>query len=171
VSYIDNIHIQEETVDNWKTALQYLIDGNRRYVNGWAVNRNINEQDRKIFSEGQFPFAAVVTCSDSRTTPEIYFDQSLGDIFVIRNAGNITDTTVIGSLEYAVEYMNVPLVVVVGHSCCGAVTGAFYEGEFSGNLQCIISKIRRAIDGSSSIEDAIHANVEHVVGEIKSLVR
>lgn len=167
MSYIDNIHTPDEIVDSWQTAMQYLEDGNRRYVDNVTEARNIDDQDRKTYSEGQYPFAAVVTCSDSRTAPEIFFDQSMGDIFVIRNAGNITDTTVIASIEYAVEYLHTPLVVVIGHSLCGAVASAYYGGEFSGKLQCIVGKIRRAIAGSSSLENAICTNVDHVVNEIK----
>lgn len=134
MSYIDNIHTPDEIVDSWQTAMQYLEDGNRRYVDNVTEARNIDDQDRKTYSEGQYPFAAVVTCSDSRTAPEIFFDQSMGDIFVIRNAGNITDTTVIASIEYAVEYLHTPLVVVIGHSL---------ENAICTNVDHVVNEIKR----------------------------
>ena len=110
----------------------------------------------------------IVTCADSRVVPEIYFDQRLGDIFVIRNAGNIADTAVLGSIEYAVEHLKAPLVVVVGHSSCGAVTGALgHSGEFPENLQTIINTIKLAIEGKENLDDAIHANIKYVAAQIK----
>jgi carbonic anhydrase len=161
------VHNPNESVSDWQVALQYLKAGNKRYIENQAIVRNTNAKDREILKGGQKPFAVILTCSDSRVPPEIYFDQKLGDIFVIRNAGNIADSTVLGSIEYAVEHLKAPLVVVVGHSCCGAVTGAFGGGEYPENLQTIINAICPAIIGKKTPDEAIHANIANVVKNIK----
>jgi carbonic anhydrase len=161
-------HRPDEQVVDWQRALKYLEDGNRRFVDGKIIRRDADAEDRMILKGGQKPFAVIVTCSDSRVSPEIYFDLKLGDIFVIRNAGNIADMTTLGSLEYAVEHLKVPLVVVVGHSSCGAVNGAFTGGEFPENLQSIIDAIAPAIDSSGDLDEAIHRNVDHAVELIRS---
>ena len=164
---INNIHNPAELVGDWQTALRYLENGNKRYLENRGIKRDTNAPDRGILKDGQKPFAIIVTCSDSRVSPEIYFDQKLGDIFVIRNAGNIADTATLGSIEYAVEHLKAPLVVVVGHSRCGAVTGAKNGGEYPENLQTIINAISPAIKDSETLEDAIHANIDHVVKRIR----
>jgi len=161
------IHNPGEQIDDWQSALRFLEDGNNRYLENRSMKRDRNVEDRATFNEGQNPFAVILTCSDSRVSPEIYFDQKPGSIFVIRNAGNIADTTALGSLEFAVEHLNVPLVVVVGHSACGAVAGSLGGGEFSDNLQSIINAIKPAIEHSENIEDAIHANISYTVERIK----
>ena len=161
-----NIHNPEERVGDWRTALQYLADGNLRYADNRTMARDTNARDRNVLKDGQKPFAVVVTCSDSRVSPEIYFDQKLGDIFVIRNAGNIADATALGSIEYAVGHLHTPLVVVVGHSRCGAVSGAYNGGEFPGNLRTILDNIGNSIRNSGSLEAAIHDNVSSAVRHI-----
>ena len=161
------IHGAAESVDNWESALQYLKDGNKRFVNNNGITRNTNKADRDILKDGQKPFAVIVTCADSRVAPEIYFDQKLGDIFVIRNAGNIADSTVLGSIEYAVEHLHAHLVVVVGHSKCGAVTGALSsDGHFPHDLQTIITTISSNIKGISDLDEAINKNVNGTVDRI-----
>ena len=107
---------------DFSSALQSLKAGNKRFVTGGLSPKNTYAEDRKALCEGQHPFAVVLCCSDSRVAPEIIFDQKLGDLFVIRNAGNVIDKHVLGSIEYAVEHLGTSLVVVMGHSCCGAVT-------------------------------------------------
>jgi len=161
------MHSPSEVVSDWQVALQYLKDGNKRFIENQGAVRNTNAKDREILKGGQNPFAVIITCSDSRVPPEIYFDLKLGDIFVIRNAGNIADSTVLGSIEYAVEHLKSPLVVVVGHSHCGAVTGAFSGGEYPENLQTIINAICPAIKGIGTVDEAIHANINSVVKHIK----
>ncbi len=163
-----SVHDPDELVDDWKTALQYLKDGNKRYLNEKTIIRNTNTEDRTLLKRGQNPLAIIITCSDSRVSPEIYFDHKLGDIFVIRNAGNIADSTALGSIEYAVEHLKLksPLVVVVGHSCCGAVTGAFQGGKYPRNLKTIMDAITPAISGCSDVDEAIHANTGSVVQKI-----
>jgi carbonic anhydrase len=160
------IHKPTEKVTDWQSALTYLEEGNKRYINDQTIARTTNKADRELLGEGQQPFAVIVTCSDSRAVPEIYFDQKLGDIFVIRNAGNIADETTLGSIEYATKQLQVPLVVVVGHSSCGAVDAAFEGAEFPGDLQSIISRIETSIEGSSDLDQAIHKNIESVVKQV-----
>ena len=96
-------------------ALQRLMEGNARYVAGQSIHPDQTTERRAALAGGQAPFAIVLTCSDSRVSPELFFDQGLGDLFVIRNAGNVLDDHVIGSMEYAVEHLHVPLIIVVGH--------------------------------------------------------
>lgn len=163
------IHQPDEAVVSADAALTFLIEGNARFTSNMGIIRNTNSADREVLSSEQKPFAVVVTCSDSRVSPEIYFDQKLGDIFVIRNAGNIADSTALGSIEYAVEHLHVPLVIVVGHSKCGAVTGAFGGSDHSPeNLKGILDTISGSIAGSANVDEAIHANIDAVVAAIKN---
>jgi carbonic anhydrase len=162
------IHNPGEQVNDWRAALRYLEDGNARYLKNEGITRDTYRRDREVLRHGQQPFAVIITCSDSRVVPEIYFDQKLGDIFVIRNAGNITDTAVLGSVEYAVKHLKAPLIVVVGHSHCGAVTGAFNGGEYSENLSAIINTIIPVVKNCGNLDDAIRANIHHVVETIQN---
>ena len=162
------IHDPGESVNDWRTALEYLKDGNKRYVENHQAEREVGVQDRKNMTGGQKPYSVILTCSDSRVSPELVFDAGFGDIFVIRNAGNIVDSTVLGCIEYAVEHLKTPLIAVVGHSHCGAVTGALKSGEFPENLQGIIDAIRPAIASCDDLKKATHANVECSVERIKN---
>lgn len=98
-----------------------LLDGNRRFMAGSSTRPGMTEHARKAFLDGQAPFAAVLSCSDSRVPPEIIFDAGVGELFVVRSAGNVLDPVALGSLIYAVDHLDVPLVVILGHSGCGAV--------------------------------------------------
>lgn len=164
------LHSPGDKVTDWEIALQYLKEGNQRYVKNTTISRSTNEADRTLTKDAQHPFAVIITCSDSRVTPEFIFDQKIGDLFTIENAGNITDESVLGSIEYAVEHLETPLVVVVGHSSCGAVTGTIEGGEYPSNLQAIIDKIHSNIgdiEDIEDIEDAVYANVKQGVAQIK----
>ena len=163
-----NLHSPESEFTDWKVALQYLKEGNERYISNSTIIRDTNEADREILKDEQHPFAVIVTCSDSRVAPEIYFDQKLGDIFVIRNAGNISDESVLGSIEYAVDHLRIPLVVVVGHTNCGAVGGAFSGGEYPSNLLFIIDVINTATEGCTNLDEAISANTKNTIKQIKN---
>ena len=114
-----------ETIDHLtpEDALQYLRDGNARFLSNLRLNRNLLQQVNET-REGQWPFAAILSCIDSRTSAELIFDQGLGDMFVVRTAGHVLDSAVLGSIEYAVTILNVPLIVVLGHDSCGAVRAA-----------------------------------------------
>ncbi len=126
-------------------ALENLLEGNRRFVAGSMSHPGQSAARRKETAQGQHPFAAVLTCADSRLSPEVIFDQGLGDLFVVRNAGNLLSDHVIGSMEYAVEHLHVRLVIVLGHSKCGAVSAAVAGGEAPGHLKSIVSSLEPAV--------------------------
>ncbi|MGO8761409.1 MAG: carbonic anhydrase [Desulfobaccales bacterium] len=124
---------------------QRLMEGNMRFVQGLFQGRNLLDL-RRTLAKGQQPEAAVLSCSDSRVPAEIIFDQSLGDLFVVRTAGLVLDPTSIGSLEYAVAHLHVPLLVIKGHEGCGAVTAAVEHPEATeGNIGAIIVQISPAV--------------------------
>ena len=162
------IHHPVELIEDANVALQILKDGNERYLKGELIQKDTYSADRALLGSGQKPFAVVLTCSDSRAVPEIFFDQKLGDIFVIRNAGNIVDTTVLGSIEYATEHLKSRLVVVCGHSNCGAVTAACSGGELPPNIKQLIAHILPAVKNGGNIDEAIHNNVKLMVDQIKA---
>ena len=126
-------------------ALAALKEGNQRFAAGKRDPRDFAAQIRATAS-GQYPFAAIVSCMDSRAPVEILFDQGIGDVFSLRNAGNVIDTDVLGSLEYAAKVVGVKLILVLGHSHCGAVKGVI-DGVELGNLTQLLAKIRPAIEG------------------------
>lgn len=124
-------------------ALQFLKDGNERFVKNLMANRNLLQQVNET-RDGQWPFAAILSCIDSRTSAELIFDQGLGDVFSIRIAGNVVNTDIIGSLEFACKVAGSKLIVVLGHSNCGAIKGACDHVEL-GNLTELLSKIQPAV--------------------------
>ena len=124
-------------------ALAILKEGNQRFVNNLKVNRNLLEQVNET-KDGQFPFAIVLSCIDSRTSAELIFDQGLGDIFSVRIAGNILNEDILGSMEFACKLAGSKLIVVLGHSRCGAIKGACAEVKI-GNLTGLLEKIHPAI--------------------------
>ncbi|HXC43607.1 MAG TPA: carbonic anhydrase [Candidatus Dormibacteraeota bacterium] len=122
-----------------------LMDGNQRFISGQTKPREL-VQLRHTLAKGQHPRVIVLTCSDSRVPPELVFDQNLGDLFVIRAAGNIADAIELGSIEYAVEHLGSALLVVLGHEKCGAVTAACSGEKMpTANLQAIVDKIDPAV--------------------------
>ena len=127
-------------------AFGKLMDGNKRFVAGSLAQKDVGDARRKELAGGQHPFAIVVTCSDSRVAPELIFDEGLGDIFVVRVAGNVLDPISLGSIEYAAEHLHAPLLVLMGHEQCGAVSAALdATGEPEGNIGAIIKKILPAV--------------------------
>ena len=134
-------------------ALDLLKAGNARFVSGTLTMKDDYAALREKLSTGQHPFAVVLCCSDSRVAPEIIFDQKLGDLFVIRNAGNIVDEEVLGSIEYAVEHLETPLVVVMGHASCGAVTATCQGDDLPGHILDLVKRIRPSINTSCCIDD------------------
>ncbi len=152
-------------------ALQKLMDGNKRFVSGTLAKKDLSLKKREGLAKGQKPFATVVTCSDSRVPPELLFDQGLGDIFVIRVAGNVLDPIALGSVEYAAEHLNCPLLIILGHSKCGAVKATLdAKGKAEGNIGEIVKKIMPAVDAAKKkggtqdeiLEAAIKENVKNV---------
>lgn len=153
--------------------LKRLLEGNRRFVSGQSIYPNCGVDDRNRLFEGQNPGAVVLTCSDSRTPPELIFDQGFGNIFVVRTAGLCIDDITIGSIEYAVEHLYTSLILVVGHEKCGAVSAAIQnKPESSTHLNSIIEFIRPSIDRAKNqnIEDPasiIKINTSNVVETLK----
>ena len=156
-------------------SLQKMMDGNKRFVSDKLMNKASCDIKRKELTAGQKPFAIVVTCSDSRVPPEIIFDQFLGDLFVIRVAGNVVDPIELGSIEYAAEHLNSPLLMILGHSKCGAVTATVdAKGEPEGNIGAIVKKIQPAAEAAKKkggtkeqiVETAIEENVKNVYMDV-----
>jgi carbonic anhydrase len=144
-------------------AVARLVEGNARFVAGTMTRPHQSIDRRAELVQGQKPFAAILTCSDSRVSPEIYFDQGLGDLFVIRNAGNVLDDHVIGSLEYAVEHLNVRLILVVGHAKCGAVSAAASGGHAPGHIKSVVESIEPAVKAAHAqkgdlVDNAVRRN-------------
>jgi carbonic anhydrase len=145
-----------------------LMDGNNRFISGNLEKKDLSDTRRKDLLKGQKPFAIVVTCSDSRVAPEIIFDQGLGDIFVIRVAGNVLDPVSLGSIEYAAEHLKSSIVIILGHTYCGAVTAAIEaKGRPEGNIGAIVKRILPAVKkakkegktGGDLLNSAIAKNV------------
>lgn len=128
-------------------SLQYLKEGNQRFQNNLKANRNLLEQVNDT-SEGQFPFATILSCIDSRVSAELVFDQGLGDIFSVRIAGNFINEDILGSMEFASKLAGTKLIVVLGHTSCGAVKGACDDAKL-GNLTTMLSKIKPAVNAVS----------------------
>lgn len=135
-----------------QTALEFLREGNERFVSNLRINRNLLQQVNET-KEGQWPFAAIVSCMDSRTSAELIFDQGLGDLFSIRLAGAVISDNVLGSLEYACKVAGSKIIVVMGHTHCGAIKGACDNVEM-GNLTGLLNKIRPAV----LQEKTVHSN-------------
>ncbi|TJY38161.1 carbonic anhydrase family protein [Pontimicrobium aquaticum] len=132
-------------------ALQFLKEGNIRFQSNLKANRNLLEQVNDT-SEGQFPFATILSCIDSRVSAELVFDQGLGDIFSVRIAGNFVNEDILGSMEFACKLAGTKLIVVLGHTSCGAVKGACDHAEM-GNLTKLIEKITPAVNATQDPKD------------------
>ena len=144
-------------------ALQILKDGNDRFCSNLKANRDLLQQVNET-RDGQWPFAAIVSCIDSRTSAELIFDQGLGDIFSVRIAGNILNEDILGSLEFACAVAGAKVIVVLGHSKCGAIQGACDKVEL-GHLTGLLDKIRPAVEavsGQFDPDSQTAANVEFV---------
>ena len=128
-------------------ALEILKDGNKRFVSNLKINRNLLQQANET-SDGQHPFAVILSCIDSRTSAELIFDQGLGDIFSVRIAGNIVNEDILGSMEFGCKVAGAKIIVVLGHTKCGAVKGAC-DNVALGNLTGLIAKIKLAVEQES----------------------
>lgn len=133
--------IHERIADEWKPGFKSLGDGNQRFVSGRRTYPHPNSQRLQQLAQGQYPYATILSCSDSRVPPEHIFDVGLGDLFIVRVAGNVCGEIEIGSLEYAVEHLQTPLLVVLGHTACGAVSAAVQQSGTRDNLAGILDKI------------------------------
>jgi carbonic anhydrase len=154
-------------------ALARLKAGNERFVTGKLIHPNVGTDRRAEVAKGQNPFAIIVGCSDSRVGPEVVFDQGLGDIFVIRTAGNVVDDVALGSIEYAADHFGVPVILVLGHTRCGAVSAAVAGGQAPGHVASVVEKIKPAVDETKgkpgdAVDNAVRANVRHVVNQLRN---
>jgi carbonic anhydrase len=139
-----------------ESSLKTLVEGNTRFQQNLRADRNLLEQV-KTTSTGQFPFATILSCIDSRVSSELIFDQGIGDLFSIRIAGNFANTDVLGSMEFACKLAGTKLLVVLGHTACGAVKGACDDAKL-GNLTSMLAKIKPAVEATMEPEDASRRN-------------
>lgn len=159
-------------------ALQRLLDGNQRFTGHHLEHPDQSEERVRELTQAQHPFATVLSCADSRVTAEIIFDQGLGDIFDVRVAGNIATPEVVGSIEYAVELLETPLLMVLGHERCGAVTAAVKNEPLPGDIGTFVQAILPAVNQvkgqpGDAVDNAVTANVRYQVEQVlrSSLVR
>jgi len=148
-------------------ALELLKEGNKRFVNNLKVNRNLLQQANET-SDGQHPFAVILSCIDSRTSAELIFDQGLGDVFSVRIAGNIINEDILGSMEFGCKVAGAKIIVVLGHTKCGAVKGACDHVEM-GNLTALLTKIRPAVDDELTIKENRNSGNDEFVEKVSTI--
>lgn len=160
-------------------ARERLQSGNARYRAGTPQHPDQGLDRRQALKKGQYPFAVVLACADSRVSPEILFDQGLGDLFVVRTAGQVVDDVAMGSMQYAVEHLDIGLVVVLGHSSCGAVTATIAAAEKGGStgtpidslvagiLPAVAEARKHGVQGEELLDTAVRINVERGVAQLK----
>lgn len=154
-----------------KDIMKRLKDGNARFVKDKLDGKLQNSSRRGELTGGQDPYAIILSCADSRVVPELAFDTGLGELFVLRVAGNVANTSTIASIEYAVAHIGSPVLVVMGHESCGAVTAAVGGGDNGYNLNHLLSHITPAIAASrknSSVNTIVKKNAKLTVEELKS---
>ncbi|HJE69916.1 MULTISPECIES: carbonic anhydrase [Pseudomonadaceae] len=159
-------------------ALQRLIDGNQGFMDDQPLHGETNRDRRLAIAKGQTPFCVLVSCSDSRVSPELLFGRGLGELFIVRNAGNTLDTTALGSVEYAISQLGVPLIVVMGHEKCGAVEAAvavveqnaLYPGAIGAMIEPILPAVLSARVGNPPdlLEAAVRSNVQRTVRRLRA---
>lgn len=166
---LDMYHDPTKLITSGEDALNILKSGNKRYLLQKKRTYD-NKADRQALVNGQQPVAVVLCCADSRVPPELIFDQKLGDIFTIRNAGNIVDQTVLGSIEYAVGHLKTPLIVVMGHSKCGAVTAACssHDEEVPENTKELVATIQKNINLQATLEENVKSNTAAQTEAVKN---
>ncbi|MCX6708859.1 MAG: carbonic anhydrase [Candidatus Woesearchaeota archaeon] len=144
-------------------AWKQLMNGNQRFASGEQTVRDFSIRRAELIT-GQYPIATIVSCSDSRVPPELLFDQGLGDLFIVRVAGNVVGPIELGSIEYSIEHLHVPLIIVLGHQSCGAVSAAL-QGPAGGNIRSITDQIEPAVEIAKTkpgnlLDNAIDENVK-----------
>lgn len=157
----DHKHPEGITADN---AIELLKAGNERFVSGEFMQKDYAERVAAT-QTSQHPYAIVLTCADSRVSPEILFDETIGKLFVIRVAGNVVDPETLGSIEYAAKYLKTPLFVVLGHTSCGAVGATVKGGDYSDNIMSLATRIAPAVERAKahSHDDLVEASVRENV--------
>lgn len=149
-------------------ALKILLEGNKRFVTGKLEHPNHCEESRHAVADGQEPIATILTCADSRVPPVDIFDQGIGDLFVVRVAGNIIGDHSLGSIEYAVLHLHTPLVIVMGHSCCGAVGAVASNVRLDGHMSSFTAPIQTAIKSVKDLEGDLVDNAAKKVATMIS---
>ena len=155
------------------SVLAELTAGNAHHVAHRYQHPHETAERQRELASSQSPHAEILSCADSRVPPELIFDQGLGDLFIIRVAGNVVSDTELGSLEYGAEHLHVPLLVVLGHQHCGAVTAAVEGGEAEGHIAALVNLLRPAVEktrgmSGDHVENAVTANVEMVVKQLRT---
>jgi carbonic anhydrase len=169
----DPAHPEQPTVAP-ADAVSKLKEGNGRYTSGTLQHPGQTTERRAELTKDQHPFAVILSCSDSRVPPEIVFDQGLGDLFVVRVAGNVIDDHGLGSIEYAVDHLGARLIVVLGHQSCGAVKAAketiAAKGKAPGHIQSLVTAIKPVVEATAKddLDTTVKANVKHVVQALRS---
>jgi len=169
----DPAHPEQPTVAP-ADAVSKLKEGNGRYTSGNLQHPGQTTERRAELTKDQHPFAVILSCSDSRVPPEIVFDQGLGDLFVVRVAGNVIDDHGLGSIEYAVDHLGARLIVVLGHQSCGAVKAAketiAAKSKASGHIQSLVTAIKPVVEATAKddLDTTVKANVKHVVQALRS---
>ncbi|WP_235692891.1 carbonic anhydrase [Deinococcus aquaedulcis] len=177
-SMADIANLKESDVATPEAAIRALKDGNARFFSGHATRPEVSANERRAQIMGQTPYAAVLACSDSRVPVELVFDQGLGQLFVVRVAGNVVGESGLGTLEYAIRHLDVHLIVVLGHEACGAVAAALLPesqiAEEPPHLQALIRRIQPSLRAMSPIRDkkarmreAVLHNVRHQVHRLR----
>ncbi|NJP08479.1 MAG: carbonic anhydrase [Leptolyngbyaceae cyanobacterium RU_5_1] len=154
-------------------ALKLLMEGNQRYSSYKLLHPRQDEKRLIEVAKGQNPFAIILTCADSRVCPEIIFDQGLGDLFVVRVAGNVVNDMILGSIEYAAGHLGALLIMVLGHERCGAVAAAVEGAQVPAHISSLVKAIQPAVEtikgkAGDSLDNAIRANVQMVVAQMKT---
>lgn len=151
-----------------------LLEGNRRYASGAALHPRQSAERRAEVLPAQHPFAVIIGCSDSRVPPEVIFDCGLGDLFVIRTAGHALDDAGYGSIQYVVEHSSARLIVVLGHSDCGAVNAVIHSVQAPGHLGTLIARLRPAVEAAAGrpgdlLPNAVAENISRTVAHLRTL--
>ena len=169
----DPAHPEQPTVAPAE-AIAKLKEGNARYTSGNLQHPGQTTERRAELTKSQHPFAIILSCSDSRVPPEIVFDEGLGDLFIVRVAGNVLNDEGLGSIEYGVDILGARLIVVLGHQSCGAVDAAMKtvaaKGKAPGHIQSLVTAIKPVVDSTpkGDLDTMIKANVKHVVDALRS---
>jgi carbonic anhydrase len=168
---------QEDQMINADQSLQRLMEGNKRFMTTNPLYPNLTSERRAEVAKGQNPFAIIFGCVDSRVPPELVFDQGLGDLFVIRTAGQALDDAVLGSIQFGVEELNIPLVMVLGHGKCGAVAATIQVVEKNavahGQINTLVEIIKPAVETAMGkqgdlLENSVRANIQLTVDKLKT---
>ncbi len=155
-----------------EVALAKLVEGNARFASGEVSQGKPTAAKRAETAQAQHPFAIIVGCADSRTSPELIFDENIGDLFVIRTAGNLVDDHALGSIEYAVEHLGTRLIVVLGHERCGAVKAALASASAPGHIDSLVHDIQPAVQAAKGkpgdpVDNTVAENARLVAAHIQ----